>query len=103
MKFIFPQNYNFNSKILGLIEYSAAILDLLWGGIVFLIINTFFHSISAKIFVFIIFVFPVLIFSVVGVQGENLIYFLTYMVKYFLKQKLFFYEKSGCKMTKKVV
>jgi len=93
MKFIFPQNYNFNSKILGIIEYSAAILDLIWGGFIFLIINIFFTSISTKIFVFIILFLPIFIFSIVGVQGENLIYFLTYMIKYFIKQKLYFYEK----------
>ena len=93
MKFIFPQNYNLNSKILGIIEYSAAIIDLIWGGLVFLIINIFFKSISIKIFSFIILVFPVLIFSVVGINGENLIYFLTYIFKYFFKQKVYLYDK----------
>ena len=93
MKFVFPQNYNLNSKILGIIEYSAAIIDLIWGGLVFLIINIFFKSISIKIFSFIILVFPVLIFSVVGINGENLIYFLTYIFKYFFKQKVYLYDK----------
>ena len=40
MKFIFPQNYKFNKKILGLIDYQTAILNTIWGGIVFLIINS---------------------------------------------------------------
>ena len=94
MKFIFPQNYNFNSKIFGIIEYSAAILDLVWSGFIFLVINIFFNSISTKISVFIIFFLPVFIFSIVGVQGESLIYYLTYMIKYILKQKLYFYDKG---------
>ena len=94
MKFIFPQNYNLNTKIFGIIEYSAAIVDLIWGGIVFFIINFLFKSLSSKIFSFIILVFPVLIFSVVGVNGENLINFLIYMTKYFFKQKLYFYDKK---------
>ena len=94
MKFIFPQNYNLNSKILGIIEYSAAMVDLIWGVLVFVLINIFFKSLSLKIFSFIILVFPVLIFSIVGVNGENLIYFINYMIKYFLKQKLFLYEKK---------
>ena len=94
MKFIFPQNYNLNSKILGIIEYSAAIVDLIWGVLVFVLINIFFKSLSLKIFSFIILVFLVLIFSIVGVNGENLIYFINYMIKYFLKQKLFLYEKK---------
>ena len=94
MKFIFPQNYNLNSKILGIIEYSAAMVDLIWGVLVFVLINIFFKRLSLKIFSFIILVFPVLIFSIVGVNGENLIYFINYMIKYFLKQKLFLYEKK---------
>ena len=93
MKFIFPQNYNFNSKIFGLIEYTAAILDLIWGGFIILIIHIFIKSLSIKIFCFIVFFLPVLIFSIVGVQGESLIYFLTYMIKYIFKQKLFLYDK----------
>lgn len=94
MKFIFPQNYNLNTKILGIIEYSAAIVDVLWAGLVFLIINLFFKSLSIKIFSFIILVFPVVIFSIVGVNGENLIYFMIYMFKYFFRQKLYLYEKK---------
>lgn len=35
MKFIFPQNYDLNTKIFGIIDYSSAIVDLIWGGIVF--------------------------------------------------------------------
>ena len=93
MKFIFPQNYNLNSKILGIIEYSAAIVDLIWGAMVFLFINIFIKSLGIKIFSFIVLVFPVVIFSIVGVNGENLIYFLTYVLKYFIKPKLYLYDK----------
>ena len=94
MKFIFPQNYNFNYKILGIIEYSAAIIDLIWGGIIFLFLHIFIKSLMIKIFCFIIFVFPVVIFSIVGVGGENLIYFLKYIIKYIFKQKIFLYNKQ---------
>lgn len=94
MKFIFPQNYNLKSKIFGIIEYSAAIVDLLWGGLIFLIINFLINNLTIKIFTFIILVFPVVIFSIVGVNGENLIYFLTYMIKYFFKQKIYLYDKK---------
>lgn len=94
MKFIFPQNYNLNSKILGIVEYSAAIVDLIWGGFIFILINIFFKSLSLKIFSFIILAFPVIIFSIVGVNGENLIYFLMYVIKYFFKQKIYLYNKK---------
>ncbi len=94
MKFIFPQNYNFNIKLLGIIDYTAAIVDGIWGIVVFFVLNIFFKSISIKIFLFIILVFPVAILSIVGVDGENLLYFLTYILKYIFKQKLYLYEKK---------
>ena len=94
MKFIFPQNYNFNSKIFGVLEYSAAIIDLTWGGIVYLIINFLIKSISTKIFLFIILFTPILIFSVVGVQGESLIHYITYMTKNNKKKKVYLYDKE---------
>ena len=104
MKFIFPQNYNLNSKLLGIIEYSTAILDAVWAGTVLLIANLIFRSLYVKIFLFIILVFPVLIFSIVGINGENMIYVLTYMIKYVFKQKILLYDKnSSCKREKKVI
>ncbi len=93
MKFIFPQNYKFNTKILGLIDYQTAILNLIWGGLIFLIINFLFNSLNIKIFLFIVLVFPVLIFSVVGINGENVISVIIYMSKFIIKPKLLLYNK----------
>ena len=94
MKFIFPQNYNFNTKLLGIIDYSVAIADLIWGALIFLIVNFLFKSLRTKIFLIIILVFPIMIFSVVGVDGENLLSFLSYIIKYIFKQKIYLYEKK---------
>ena len=93
MKFIFPQNYKFNTKILGLIDYQTAILNLVWGGLIFLIVNFIFNSLNIKIFLFIVLVFPVLIFSVVGINGENVISVIIYMSKFIIKPKLLLYNK----------
>ncbi len=94
MKFIFPQNYNLNTKILGIIEYSTAILDLIWSIFILILINIIFNDLSIKIFLFIVLVFPVVIFSVVGINGENILYFFSYMIKYIFKQKVLLYEKE---------
>lgn len=93
IKFIFPQNYKFRTKILGLIDYQAAILNLIWGGIIFLIINIIFSNLKIKIFLFISLQFPILIFSVVGINGENVINVIIYMIKFMIKPKLLFYSK----------
>ena len=94
MKFIFPQNYNLNKKLLGIIDYSVAIADLVWGIFVFFLINSLFKVLSIKIFLCITLVFPIIILSVVGVDGENFLYFLSYVLKYIFKQKLYLYEKK---------
>ena len=95
MKFIFPQNYDFNTKLFGLIDYTTAILNVIWSGFILLLVNIFFNSLNVKIFIFIIFSFPVLLFSIIGINGENIIYVASYLIKYFLKQKLYLYEKKS--------
>lgn len=93
MKFIFPQNYKFNTKLLGIMDYQTAVINLIWGGIVFLIVNTIFKSLSLKICLFIIAMFPMLIFSIVGINGDNLTCVVIYMSKFIIKPKLLFYSK----------
>lgn len=94
MKFIIPQNYNFNKKILGIIEYSTIIINLLWGGLIFILVDMIFKSLNIKIFLFIVFTMPILILSIVGVGGENILKVLIYMFKFTIKQKIVFYDKK---------
>ena len=93
MKFIFPQNYNYSYKIFGLIDYKNGILIAIWSGLIFLLVNLIFRSLNIKIFLFIIFVLPIAIFSVVGINGENIIDTTFYMSKFILRQKILFYSK----------
>ena len=94
MKFIIPQNYNFNKKLFGIINYSTLILDIIWGGSIFIILDLIVKKINIKIFLFIIFTLPVFIVSIVGVSGENLINVIIYISKFLFRQKIFFYNKS---------
>ena len=93
MKFIIPQNYNFKNKIFGIIDYSTVILNVLWYSTVFIILNISCNDWSIKIFLLISFCFPITIFSVVGFNGESIIYVFKYLLKYFLKPKLYLYKK----------
>ena len=95
MKFIFPQNYDFSTKLFGLIDYGTAILNVVWSVFIFILVNIIFQSLNIKIFLFIIFSFPVLLFSMIGINGENIIYVMSYIIKYLVKQKLYFYEKKS--------
>lgn len=94
MKFIFPQNYNFKNKLLGIIDYSTAIFNVLWDAFIFVLINLFIKSLSIKIFFFIVLCFPLLLISFAGFNGENIIYVFSYLFKFITKPKLFLYQKN---------
>ena len=94
MKFIFPQNYNFNNKLLGFIDYSTIILNLVWDVFIFLLLNLLFYNWNIKIFLFIIFCFPLFLFSIIGLNGENIFYILKYIFKYLFRPKIYVFKKD---------
>lgn len=94
MKFIFPQNYDFKNKLLGVIDYTTAFVNLLWDAFIFIFVNFIFQDLTWKIFIFIIFCFPLLLFSFAGFNGENIIYVFSYLFQFLLKNKLFLYKKT---------
>lgn len=104
MKFIFPKNYSFKYKLLGFIDYSTAILDALIGFVLYFILNIFVHSLTTKIYVFIILFLPILLFSIFGLGRENLLSVIYYMYKFFKSQNIYLYSKkiqNICKKTHK--
>ena len=92
MNFIIPKNYNFKSKILGFIDYPTAIFNLIWAIVLYLLANIFFYSIWSKIYFFVALFIPVLIFSIVGFNQENILYVIKYTFKYFFSQKIYLYK-----------
>ena len=94
MKFIFPQNYTFKNKLLGFIDYSTAIINIIWILIVFSIFYFIFSSIFMTIFFGIVFCFPIVLLSISGLNGENILYVLSYLLKFFFKTKLLFFTKN---------
>ena len=94
MKFIFPQNYNFKSKLFGFIDYSTVILNLVWGLFVFSIVYFFIPNITMKIGVFIILFLPFALCSIIGFNHERTLYILMYLYKYIFSPKLYLYNKK---------
>ena len=93
MKFIFPKNYSFKYKLLGFIDYSTAILDAIIGFILFGLLNIFIHSITTKIYIFIIIYIPIVLFSVFGISRENIVSVIYYMYKFFKNRGIYLYNK----------
>ena len=93
MKFIIPQNYNFKNKILGIIDYSTAFFNMFWYLIIFVFLNIFFANWNIKIFLLISLCFPITLFSIVGLNGEPIIYVIKYITKFLLRPKLYLFKK----------
>ena len=93
MKFIIPQNYKFKNKILGIIDYSTAFFNIVWYLLIFFLLNIFFKSWNIKIFFLVSLCFPITLFSIVGFNGEPIIYVFKYILKYIFRSKLYLYKK----------
>ena len=93
MKFIIPQNYNFKNKILGIIDYSTAIFNIIWYLLIFIILTIIFNDWNIKIFLFISLCFPITLFSIVGFNGEPIVFVFKYIIKYIFRPKLYLYKK----------
>ena len=94
MKFIFPKNYSFKYKLLGFIDYTTAILDSVLGFLLYFILSIFIKSITSRLYIFIIIFFPLVLFSIFGLDRENLISVAFYMHSFFKKQKVYLYNKN---------
>ena len=92
MKFIFPQNYNFKNKFLGIIDYSTLIINIIFYFFIFIICNLFFKNINIKIFIFISTCFPLFILSITGLNNENIFLVLTYIIKFIKNRKIYLYN-----------
>jgi hypothetical protein len=93
MKFIIPQNYAFKSKAFGIIPYSTLIFNVIWYVLIFSILHLFISNWNIKLFLLISFAFPITLLSVIGLNGESFIYVLQYIIKYFIKPKVYIFKK----------
>lgn len=93
MKFIIPQNYNFRNKLLGILDYSTVIFITIWCSTIFGILHFLIKNWNIKIFLFISLSFPIILFSIVGMNGEPIIYIIKYLLKYIFRPKLYLYKK----------
>ena len=93
MNFIFPSNYAFKNKLFGIIDYTSAIVNLIWYICIFCLVNLFFSDINIKIILFISLCFPFLIFTIVNNRNENILFVLLYVIKFMVNRKIYFYRK----------
>ena len=84
MNFIIPKNYKFKNKILGIIDYSSAIFNIIWNVIIYLFLKNINTKLSIKIFIFSTLSFPILLLTIVSFNNESPFYTVKYLFKYLL-------------------
>ena len=94
MKFIFPQNYDFSNKLLGIIDYSTLILDIVWGIFTYLISLIFSGNLVLQIAIFIVLFLPFLLLSIIGFNHERMIYIIKYLYIFIKSPKYYLYQKD---------
>lgn len=92
MKFVFPRNYKYKNKLFGLIDYSTAIINLIFYILIYFIINLLFKKIQIKIFLFVLICFPCFLLSIVNNENENIFSLIKFLIKYLKSKKLYLYK-----------
>ena len=97
MKFIFPRNYNYQNKMLGIIDYNTAIFNIIFFLFTYLILSIFIYTIYYRIFALIILCMPLLLFSIIGFNNENFLYVLKYLIHFLFSNKIYiFFLRPSC-------
>lgn len=94
MQFIIPKNYKFKPKLLGLLDYQTAVLNGIWAGILYLLSNIIFKTLTHKLYFICVLFLPFLLFTIIGVNNESIISVSLYIIKYFKRQKIYLYKKN---------
>lgn len=92
MHFIIPKNFNFKPKLFGIIEYWTALLDIIWAIVLYLIINVLPIMLNIKFYLFVIFFLPFFLFSIIGINNEDIISVVKYLYNYFSRSKIYLYK-----------
>jgi len=94
VRFIFPQNYQFHTKLLGFFDYPTLIFNIIWFVFLFAISNLFFNSLEIKIVFCTILFLPIFLLSFIGIHQENLFSALMALLAFVKNRKIYFYSKN---------
>ena len=89
ISFIFPKNYNFSFKLFGIFSYSSIFINLVYGFLLYFIISVFFHSCVVK------FIDESQMKKNLTNSNENVLIVALYVLKFFFRPKIYFYDKTG--------
>lgn len=93
MNFIFPKNYNYSFKFMGMFSYLSILVNIIWALVVYFLVSLLFTSFIVKLYGFIILFLPVCLFTLLNKSNENILIVLFFLAKYIIKPKVYFYDK----------
>ena len=97
-KFIFPMNYKFSAKFLGIIDYSTLLPFSIYSTIIIAILYFLKIDFFLSFAIFIILVVPPLLLLSIGINNQPAIPYIIAVYKYHKKSKLYLY-KNDCQIS----
>ena len=93
MKFVFPQNYKFQTRLLGFFDYPTLIFNILFFLFLFVISNLIFNNLEFKIIFCTCLFLPIFLLSFIGLKQENIFFLLISFLFFIKNRKIYFYSK----------
>lgn len=94
-KFIFPMNYKYSAKLLGIIDYSTLLPLSIYASIIICILYLIKIDFFISFGIFIVLVLPPLLLLSIGINNQPAIPYLIAICKFYKNSKLYLY-KSDC-------
>lgn len=95
-KYIFPLNYKYSTKFLGIIDYSTLLPISLYSLVIVIILYFFKFDFFTSFGIFIIFVLPPILLLSIGINNQPTIPYIIAIYKFHKNSKLYLY-KNHCK------
>ena len=93
-KYIFPMNYKQKEKFMGVIDYKVLVVCGIFLAIIFFIVKNLSVTLFSKIVTFIVVAGCPTIFILIGINGENMVDFIYFIFKFFIKCKVYVYRND---------
>lgn len=92
-KYLFPLNYNYSGKLLGIIDYKLIMPISLYGFILFIFLKNLPITFFNKIFFFILLFLPITLILNSRVNSEPFYTFLIAILKHYIRCRKYLYKR----------
>ena len=90
--YIIPHNYNFKSKLFGIIDYPTAIFNIAFIVILIFVLKLLPFTLLTKSIILIVLYLPLFLISVFGFYSESFLFVFIYIFKYLITPKVYIYK-----------